>query len=98
MLPCSVALAQSSQLESDLTLKYIVQYQQMLENVLEVHQNARKSPSCLDAQTKPMIHDLDTWRLSLPQHLRSMGERTSLKDEEIMTDFLKACSQHGTIT
>jgi hypothetical protein len=98
MLLCSVALAQSSRLESDLALKYLVQYQQMLENVLEVHQEARKIPSRLHAQTKPMVHKLDLWRLSLPQNIRSMGRRTSLENEEIMTDRSKASSKLDTIT
>jgi hypothetical protein len=80
----SKALTRISELESDLTMKSLIQYQQVLEDVLEVYRDERKTSSRLHLQTKQMTQNLDLWWLSLPQHIRSMGKSASLR----VTGFL----------
>jgi hypothetical protein len=71
-------MTQPSEFESDLTINPLVQYQQMLEDVLEIHRKERKTPSRLHLQTMQMIRTLNLWWLSIPQPMRSMCKSVPL--------------------
>jgi hypothetical protein len=58
-------------------MRPLIQYQQVLEDVLEVYRKDRKTPSRLHLQTKQMIQSLDLWWLYLPQVMRSMCKSAS---------------------
>ena len=90
-------MTQSSELESDLSIQHLVQYQQMLEHVLEVYREERKTPSRLHLQTKQMSQNLEFWWMTLPQHMRSTC-KLSFEGNKILTNRLKASSSLDIIT
>jgi hypothetical protein len=67
----AASLAQNAEIPTDTTLVLLIQYQRVLEDIQDIYQGERKTCNWprLHLHAKRMTSTLESWWLSVPEHL-----------------------------